>query len=286
MPTTPLISAAALRNALESGDDVVIIDAGRSRAAYESGHLRDARHADMNEQLASLTSPVHDAAKGGRHPLPSIEAWCRTLGAWGIAPTTRVIAYDDQSGANAAARAWWMLRSIGHERVAVLDGGLREAVDMGFELTTAPPSPRPLPPYPATRWLLPTVGIDDVDALRTDPAWRVIDVRSATRFAGLEEPIDPVAGHIPGAINVPFAENLENGRFKSPETLRRMYEERLEGIGSGRVVVHCGSGVTACHTLLALEVAGLRGASLYVGSWSEWCRNPKPRAHAGRSDGA
>ncbi len=161
------------------------------------------------------------------------------------------------------------------------------AIDTGFELTAEPPRPvRALPPYPATRWLLPTVDIDEVDALRTDPAWRVIDARSATRFAGLEEPIDPVAGHIPGAINVPFAENLERGRFKSPETLRRMYEERLEGVDGGRVVVHCGSGVTACHTLLALEIAGMRGASLYVGSWSEWCRNPKPRAHSGRSDGA
>jgi len=278
MQANPIISPAALRNALESGDDIVLIDAGRSRAAYAAGHLVGARHADMNEQLASLTSPVHDATNGGRHPLPAVDAWCRTLGEWGIAPSTHVVVYDEQSGANAAARAWWMLRSVGHELVAVLDGGLREALDTGFELTASLPDSRTLPPYPASCWTLPTVAIDDVDALRTDATWRVIDVRSATRFAGLEEPIDPIAGHIPGAINVPFSENLENGRYKSPETLRRMYEERPEGIDSGRLGVHCGPGVPACHTLLALEIAGIRGARLYVGSWSEWCRNPRPRA--------
>ena len=179
-----------------------------------------------------------------------------------------------------------MLRAAGHERVAVLDGGLTAAVAAGTELTTAPPAISPLPPYACERWARPTVDIDLVDSLRTSPKWRVIDVRSAPRFAGVEEPIDPVAGHIPGAINIPFTENLEDGCFKPPEELRKLYGGRLSGVDANHVVVHCGSGVTACHTLLALEIAGLHGASLYVGSWSEWCRNPRPRASSSSNEGA
>jgi thiosulfate/3-mercaptopyruvate sulfurtransferase len=120
--------------------------------------------------------------------------------------------------------------------------------------------------------------MERVDAVRNDDAWRVLDVRSTERFRGETEPIDPVAGHIPGAINLPFAENLERGRFKSPAVLREEYQTLFGDTPVERVVVHCGSGVTACHTLLALEHAGLGGAALYVGSWSEWCRNDKPQA--------
>src|SRR5512140_3014793 len=125
MPTGSIISAAELRELLQSGEEVVLLDAGRTRAAYDAGHLAGARYADLNEHLSA---PTADAARGGRHPLPSIQQWCRTLGSWAIGPSTTVIVYDDQGGANAAARAWWMLRSIGHERVAVLDGGLAAAV--------------------------------------------------------------------------------------------------------------------------------------------------------------
>ena len=126
----------------------------------------------------------------------------------------------------------------------------------------------------------PAVDLPRIDALRRDAAWKVLDVRSRERFRGETEPIDPIAGHIPGAVNLPFAENLENGRFKSAQTLRAMYEEVLGGTPPERLIVHCGSGVTACHTLLALEAAGLEGASLYVGSWGEWCRNDLPRQPA------
>lgn len=283
MNASPIISAEALRMALASSDDVVLLDAGRTRAAWEEGHLHGARYASCEEHLSSAHRADHDPARGGRHPLPALDDWCRTLGEWGIAPSTRVVVYDEHSGANSASRAWWMLRSVGHEQVAVLDGGLTAAVASGLRLTTVPAEPLSLPPYPATRWRLPSVDISETDSLRTDPAWRVIDVRSARRFAGLEEPLDPIAGHIPGAVNVPYSENLEADFFKSPGELRRMYEERLGEIASDHVVVHCGSGVTACHTLLALEVAGMRGASLYVGSWSEWCRSPLPRAHAADS---
>jgi thiosulfate/3-mercaptopyruvate sulfurtransferase len=167
-----------------------------------------------------------------------------------------------------------MLRAVGHENVAVLDGDWR-ALPSTDEL----PHFLALPRYPATSWQLPTADMARVDALRSDDAWRVLDVRSRERFRGETEPIDPIAGHIPGAINLPFAENLENGRFKSADALRAQYRQLFGDVPPERVVVHCGSGVTACHTLLALEHAGLRGASLYVGSWGEWCRNDQmPRA--------
>jgi thiosulfate/3-mercaptopyruvate sulfurtransferase len=248
--------------------NMLLLDA-RSKAAYDSGHLANAIHADVEVHL----SEKNDPARGGRHPLPPLDRWLRQLGEWGIGPETNVIVYDDQAGANAAARAWWMLRSVGHERVAVLDGGFQAAVDAGWNVTTDAPRIVARAPYPAERWQRPVVDREDVDRLRRDPAWKVLDVRSAPRFRGETEPIDPIAGHIPGAVNLPFAENLEGDRFKSPDALRAQYEQFLGDTRPDHLVVHCGSGVTACHTLLALEAAGLDGASLYVGSWSEWCRN-------------
>ncbi|MEO8380165.1 MAG: sulfurtransferase [Acidobacteriota bacterium] len=258
---------------MDSFSELVILDA-RSAEAYEAGHLDGAQHADLETQLSDARVN-DDPAHGGRHPLPPLEKWLHQVEAWGIGPSTRVVVYDDQDGANAAARAWWMLKAIGHENVEVLTNW-REA---------SLPRPEPGPAdnqQPATRntvsWRLPTVNMQQVHQLRLDPAWRVLDVRAAPRFRGQTEPIDPVAGHIPGAINLPFAENLEGGAFKNPGVLRSMYEELLGDVPPERLVVHCGSGVTACHTLLALDQAGLRGASLYVGSWGEWCRNAMPIA--------
>lgn len=261
----------------ELPSDAVVLDA-RSAASYAAGHLAGARNADPDVDLSAARDPGADPARGGRHPLPPLDRWLRRLGEWGIGPWTFVVVYDDQAGANAAARAWWMLRSVGHERVAVLDGGFQAAVAHGLPVTTEVPAVEARSPYPAQGWLRPTVDIESVDALRTNPDWIVLDVRSAPRFRGETEPIDPIAGHIPGAVNLPFAENLEDGRFKSAALLREQYQSLLDGRPAERLVVHCGSGVTACHTLLALEAAGLDGASLFVGSWSEWCRNPdRPR---------
>jgi thiosulfate/3-mercaptopyruvate sulfurtransferase len=248
----------------------VVLDA-RPRAAYDAGHIPGALHADPDRQLAA----PHDAARGGRHPLPPLAQWTKQLGAWGIDRDTEVVVYDDQSGANAAARAWWMLRAVGHEKVAVLDGGLR-----GYhgELTSEEWRANARDAYPATAWQRTTVDIDDVDARRNDPHWKVLDVRSEPRYRGETEPIDPIAGHIPGAINLPFAENLNDIYFKDSAALRAQYEQLLGDTPVDRLIVHCGSGVTACHTLLALEAAGMNGASLYVGSWSEWCRDDaRPR---------
>jgi thiosulfate/3-mercaptopyruvate sulfurtransferase len=256
----------------------VLLDARTGASGYATGHLRGALHADLELHLSTASEPGTDPARGGRHPLPPLERWRAQVGAWGIGPETPVVVYDDKSGANAAARVWWMLRALGHRAVQVLDGGLQAAMEAGWEVTTEVPRPLALGPYPAKAWQLPTVHVEEVDVLRSQPDARVLDVRAGPRYRGETEPIDPVAGHIPGAVNLPFTENLEGARFKAPEALRTQYLALLGGVAPERLTVHCGSGVTACHTLLALEVAGLPGAALYVGSWSEWCRQPRPRA--------
>ena len=274
----PLISAADLRSRLAS---IRLLDVRQDAGDYARGHLAGALHADLNRDLSTASAAGHDPAQGGRHPLPPIGAFAARLGAWGIAPDTEVVTYDASGGGNAAARLWWMLRALGHTRVRVLDGGLQAALAAGLPLTADRPALEPLTPYAAGQWQLPTVDAATVDALRHDPARRLLDVRSAERWRGVSEPFDPVAGHIPGSLNLPWNENLgPDGRFKPAAALRAQYESLLGDAPPDRLTVHCGSGVTACHTLLALEVAGLPGASLYVGSWSEWCRTGRPRAGA------
>ena len=271
-----LIAAPDLRPRLAA---IRLLDARPDAAAYGSGHLPGALHADLNRHLSTASDPGHDPARGGRHPLPPVDRFAAQLGVWGIGPSTEVVVYDASGGGNAAARLWWMLRALGHGRVAVLDGGLQAALDAGLELTAEVPTIAPAPPYPAGRWCLPLVDADGVEALRRDPARRLLDVRSGERWRGENETLDPVAGHIPGSLNLYWADNLgPDGRFKAPEALRAQYEALLDGTPPDRLAVHCGSGVTACHALLALDVAGLSGAALYVGSWSEWCRSGRDRA--------
>jgi thiosulfate/3-mercaptopyruvate sulfurtransferase len=272
----PIVSPEELR----AGRGAVVCDVRTGPAAHEAyarGHLPGAVFVDLEHDLSG---PKLDAARGGRHPLPDPAAFAARLGAWGIGPDTHVIAYDDQNGANAAARLWWMLRALGHTRVQVLDGGLESALAAGFTLSSDAQPPQAVPPYPATTWRWPTADIDAVERARAAPERLVLDVRAAPRYRGEQEPIDPIAGHIPGARNLPLTENLSaEGRFKSGSALREQYTALLAGRDPQQLIVHCGSGVTACHTLLALERAGLTGASLYVGSWSEWCRNAqRPRA--------
>jgi thiosulfate/3-mercaptopyruvate sulfurtransferase len=273
--TGPLVSPESLA---ASAGTVRLLDARPGAEAWAAGHLAGALRADPDRFLSAASEPGFDPARGGRHPLPSLAAWSARLGAWGIGPDTPVVAYDAASGGNAACRLWWMLRAVGHRRVAVLDGGLQAAVAAGLALTTAEsPAPAPLGPYPASAWQRPTVDLPAVERLLQDPAWKVLDVRSRERWRGEVEPFDPVAGRIPGTVNLPFTENLDAaGRFKPPAELRRSYLDLLGGMPPGRLVVHCGSGVSACHTLLALELAGLDGAALYVGSYGEWCRSGKP----------
>lgn len=272
----PLISASDLRDRFAS---IRLLDARQDPADYASGHLPGAFHADLNRQLSAASDPDHDPARGGRHPLPPLARFAAQLGAWGIGPDTEVVAYDAAGGSNAAARLWWMLRALGHERVAVLDGGLPAALEAGLTLTVDIPTASTLPPYPADRWRLPLVDAEAVETIRRDPARKLMDARSPERWRGENETLDPVPGHIPGSVNLYWADNLgPDGRFKSPEALRAQYEAALGGMSPDRLAIHCGSGVTACHNLLAMAVAGLPGAALYVGSWSEWCRSSREKS--------
>lgn len=273
---SPLIDAAELL-VLRSDSDLILVDANGApdaRATYDDHHLEGAVFVDMNRQLADIGP---DASKGGRHPLPSAAKFAASLTDLGISPNSRVVAYDDKNGSNAAARLWWMLKAIGHKNVQVLDGGYQSAVAAGFPVSKETPLPRKVAPYPASEFRLPLAGMSEVDDARQDPGSVVVDVRDPDRFNGVKEPIDLIAGHIPGAVNIPFASNLNsNGKFLSPEELRTKYRQAFGEIGASHVIVHCGSGVTACHTLLALDHAGMDIPKLYVGSWSEWSRNDNP----------
>ncbi|MEH6650242.1 MAG: sulfurtransferase [Motiliproteus sp.] len=247
-----------------------LMQPGAGLAAYQKGHLPGARHADMDTELSSSIT-----ATSGRHPLPDPEGFARQLGEWGIDTQTQVIVYDDMGGAM-ASRAWWLLRWMGHEQVAVLNGGVPAWVDAGGELSSAVESSMVTTPYPYRlnpSWV---VDSDTVQANIADPKFTLIDARNAERFRGEQEPIDPIAGHVPGALNRPLPDNLtDKGLFKSAEQLRMEWDLLLDGVSPNDVVTMCGSGVTACHLLLSLEVAGLPGARVYAGSWSEWIRDDK-----------
>ena len=185
--------------------------------------------------------------------------------------------YDDSKGANAAARFWWMLKAVGHDKVQVLNGGLQAAEQFGFPMQTGINIPVPAAEnYPMQQWLLPIAQMDEVEQVSQKNDYLVIDVRDAYRYNGESEPIDLIAGHIPGAENIPFTENLDAaGLFLQPDVLKEKYAQITEGKSTDHIIVHCGSGVTACHTLLAMSYAGLEIPKLYVGSWSEWSRNAK-----------
>ena len=244
-------------------------------AAYSQGHIPHSIYAHLEQDLSA---PV--TATSGRHPLPSRQSLVQTLSRWGIDSTVQVVAYDQANGAY-AARLWWLLRWMGHRRVAVLNGGLAAWQQAGLPLSTAAGVRSP-------RWFEADAGVAqsvistaEVEKLvaagklaGTAAPDTLIDARGADRFAGRNETIDPVAGHIPGARNHPFTQNLDaQGRFLPPETLRARWLETLNGKPPSEVISSCGSGVTACHNLLALEVAGLPGGKLYAGSWSEWIRD-------------
>ena len=272
---SPLIASEELLT-LHNSLDIVLIDARAGINAeenYKSEHLKGARYVDLNRNLATSDC---NPANGGRHPLPSFEKFSKVLAELGILPSSHVIVYDDKNGSNAAARFWWMLRSIGHEKVQVLNGGLQASVKAGFPLSSETIDFEETSSYPITEWKLATANIGEVEEARINSENIVIDVRDKNRFDGLTEPMDLIAGHIPGAVNVPFSENLdENGFYHSPQILKEKYTEVLGNTKAKNIIVHCGSGVTACHTLLALDYAGMEIPKLYVGSWSEWSRNKR-----------
>ena len=237
-------------------------------AAYHAGHIPGAVYAHLDRDLSSPITP-----SSGRHPLPDAERLAATLSAWGISAQTQVVAYDADNGMY-ASRLWWLLRWVGHRAVAVLDGGLKAWSAAGLPLDTAIParSPTRFAARPnRDMWL----DAQQVQERVQQTGWRLLDVRAPERYAGKVEPLDTVAGHVPGARNHPFATNLtSDARFGAPEELRRRYEQSQAGVADDHTMVMCGSGVTACHALLALEVAGKPGARLYAGSWSEWIRDP------------
>lgn len=253
---------------------IVLVDATNSPTAYQNyqqSHLKGALFVDVNTQLADIKE---DVSLGGRHPLPTEEQFSKTLTDLGITPETWVVVYDDKNGANAAARFWWMLRSIGHDKVQVLSGGIQAAIQAGFPTHSAVEVANQVESYPVQHWQWPTIDLQGMDEMIQKEHFVVIDVRESARFKGETEPIDLVAGHIPGATNIPFTANLDaEGFFLSPEALKTKYQKAFENTPAENRVVHCGSGVTACHTLLALAVADLPLPKLYVGSWSEWSRN-------------
>lgn len=277
MNLKPIISTEELKSLPK--DNLVIVDAGSGTSAYDNylkEHLEGAPYVDLNKDLSEVPE---NAAFGGRHPLPILENFSEVLMNLGIDKNSHVIIYDDKNAANAAARFWWMLRSVGFEKVQVVDGGFQKLKEAGFQLTNEVPTRRKVEKLQLKEWQLPLVDIDFVESNSENPDFLVIDVREGYRYNGESEPIDEVAGHIPGAQNIFFKENLnEDGTFKNPKTLNEFYQTQFRNIPLENIIVHCGSGVTACHTLLALDYAGFKIPNLYVGSWSEWSRRGKPIA--------
>lgn len=233
------------------------------REAYAKAHVPGASFADL---LDDLSGPIV-AGQTGRHPLPSIESFVGKLQSWGIGRSSQVVVYDDAGGAF-AARLWWMLRWLGHDAVAVLDGGFPAWVAEGRPVIDTPAIvPRgDLTAQPRPEWLVTARELSTPQST----GHKLFDARAPERFRGDVEPIDPVAGHIPGAENLPFAENLKDGRFRPPAELRARFAEALGDSAPEQAIVYCGSGVTACHNLLAFAHAGLPLPRLYAGSWSEW----------------
>jgi thiosulfate/3-mercaptopyruvate sulfurtransferase len=243
-----------------------LLDKPAGRRSWEAGHIPGARFADLERDLSS------PAGKGGRHPLPDRAELAARFRAWGVNNDSPLVCYDQASGA-LAGRFWWLARWLGHEGVRVLDGGLDAWIAAGLPTDREAVDPAPgnfRPRQPLTR----IVSIADVSGADAPGAPRkLLDAREAARYRGEQESIDPVAGHIPGAISAPFAENLAAGRFKSPEDLRA----RFAALGldpTQEIVSYCGSGVTATHNILALKLAGFPEPALYPGSWSEWITDP------------
>jgi thiosulfate/3-mercaptopyruvate sulfurtransferase len=277
---TTLIAAGELARHLQDPGWVVVdcrftlTEPDNGRRAWESARIPGARYAHLDQDLSGPRGPGR-----GRHPLPAAASFLATLARWGIGDTTQVVVYDDSFGA-IAVRLWWMLRWAGHARVALLDGGLPVWKRMGLPVDTHPPAPPPVAGTPCSTAVAAMrdelcVDAGFVERIRQDPAWRLIDARAEDRFAGEREPLDPVAGHIPGSINWNFEDNLAlDGTWLPAGELRRQFEGLLAGVSPDHVVHSCGSGVTACHNLLAMEIAGLTGSRLYPGSWSEWISDP------------
>jgi thiosulfate/3-mercaptopyruvate sulfurtransferase len=274
-----LISAEQLQALHSSGAPLMVFDVSFDLAnpaagelQYAQKHIAGAVYAHLDQNLSAKGSP--DAASGGRHPLPSREKFAAWLSSIGFANNMQAVVYDRQ-GCMFCARLWWMLRWCGHEAVAVLDGGLQAWEAAGGALGTAAGPQRTQSNYLLAGVNTAQAAIELVASQLGNPHTTIIDARAPARFRGEVEPLDPVAGHIPGALNRPFGDNFTaDGKFKSPEQLRQEFDQLLAGRDPAQVIHHCGSGVTATPNVLAMEIAGYPPTQLFAGSWSEWCSDP------------
>jgi len=276
MSYTTLISTEELSAHLEDPNWAVIdcrfslADTEQGRREYEQNHIAGAVYAHLDEDLSGPIIP----GQTSRHPLPEVDTFAQTLSNWGVDESVQVVAYDSMDGA-IAARLWWMLRWLGHQAVAVLDGGWPKWQKEGRPAHSGVETrqPRQFTPRPRPELL---VDAERVMALRNDPGYRLFDARSADRYRGENETLDPVAGHIPGARSLPYGDNVaEDGTLCPVEELRARFEAQMERVPAWQVVFYCGSGVTAAHNVLAVAHAGLGEARLYPGSWSEWITDPE-----------
>ncbi len=279
-----LISVAQLQALQASGKPLMVFDCSfelsqpsAGDAQYAQAHVPGAVRADLDRHLSAHGAP--DAASGGRHPLPQRERFAAWVGAMGLTPATQAVAYDRQ-GVTYCGRLWWLLKWLGHDAVAVLDGGFAAwqasgaALDSGVPATLASAKDS-AQKYPLAQSEWPLVDINSVAERLGTPGQSIIDARGAARFRGEVEPLDPVAGHIPGALNRPFSDNLDaQGYFKTPAQLRAEFDTLLGGRDPASVVHQCGSGVSATSNVIAMALAGYRPTALYAGSWSEWCSDP------------
>jgi thiosulfate/3-mercaptopyruvate sulfurtransferase len=275
MTIRTLVSATALAELQKHGDVLVVdcrfdlADAGKGERDWLAAHVPGAVHADLDRDLSDLSK-----CGLGRHPLPDDAAFSATLSRWGWRPGLDVVAYDDAGGALAAARLWWLLRLAGHPQVAVLDGGLGAWAEAGLALESGPVARAPTHVHVALDRDA-VVWFDELEQRRMQRSTCTLDARAAPRYRGETEPLDPVAGHVPGAFNRPYGANLDSrGRFKPAPQLRAEFEAILAGTRAADVIHMCGSGVTACHNLLAMEHAGLGGSRVFAPSWSGWVSDP------------
>ncbi len=288
-----IISAEDLQKLLttELKDEVTIFDCrhrldnpDKGHELYQEGHIPGAIFVHLDKDLAGPIG-MTESGHSGRHPLPDPDVWMKRLGEWGVEPSKQVIAYDD-SGGSYAARLWWMLRAIGHEAVAVLNGGLQAWVASGGQLETRETKPKPVQfPY---RGRFRSDWVADLDEVKSQIANRnpvlsgaegsqflLVDARAPNRYRGETETLDPIAGHIPGARNMYYQENLNpDGTFRSHDELRARFEPIVQQAKGREIAMYCGSGVSACHNLLAMEIAGLPPARLFPNSWSGWSNTP------------
>jgi thiosulfate/3-mercaptopyruvate sulfurtransferase len=277
MSVTTIISSEELNLHLEDPKWVIVdsrfklADPSQGRRDYETAHIPGAVYVHLDDDLSG---PIIKGVTG-RHPLPSVEKASDVFSRLGIDTSIQVVAYDDVGGALAAGRVWWLLRWLGHEAVAILNGGWQDWVRKGYAISYGieQRSESIFTPHPRNNLI---VTAEEVDAIRVNTNYRLLDARSAERFSGENETIDPIAGHIPGAVSAPYAGNLNpDGTFRTTKSLENRYKRLLNDVPADHVVFYCGSGVSATHDIVAMLLAGLGEARLYPGSYSEWITDPK-----------